>query len=209
MVAGSFLGLLGITGPNSLDNSSVLLMGLDADVSITDIPEKYQLILCQQAVIELIKEAVFAAFGTETVEIDVCFDGSNEIAGVNSQFSNSQTVIQRQKILLCDIFGTETNRQSFDCTTNLHIGESVCQIQCVCDKFSQSLVVLCAKALCYWDSKSAADTVAKSNYHKVDCSCRSDTGQLINAQTFSYNNSINHTVELLKQHAKQQRNCKA
>lgn len=75
MVAGSFLGLLGITGPNSLDNSSVLLMGLDADVSITDIPEKYQLILCQQAVIELIKEAVFAAFGTETVEIDVCFDG--------------------------------------------------------------------------------------------------------------------------------------
>ena len=104
-------------------------MGLDADVSITDIPEKYQLILCQQAVIKLIKEAVFAAFGTETVEIDVCFDGSNEIAGVNSQFSNSQTVIQRQKILLCDIFGTETNRQSFDCTTHLHIGESVCQIQ--------------------------------------------------------------------------------
>ena len=45
MVAGSFLGLLGITGPNSLDNSSVLLMGLDADVSITDIPEKYQLIV--------------------------------------------------------------------------------------------------------------------------------------------------------------------
>ena len=68
MVAGSFLGLLGITGPNSLDNSSVLLMGLDADVSITDIPEKYQLILRQQAVIKLIKEAVFAAFGTETVE---------------------------------------------------------------------------------------------------------------------------------------------
>lgn len=45
----------------------------------------------------MIKEAVFAAFGTETVEIDVCFDGSNEIAGVNSQFSNSQTVIQQPK----------------------------------------------------------------------------------------------------------------